>query len=76
MFSQNLVLYSDTQGAISWVNWGSNMDLGLTRAFVNAVESGTPVPITGEDGLKAVEVVQAAYRSADRKEPVKLPLEV
>jgi len=34
------------------------------------------VPITGEDGLKAVEVVQAAYRSADRKEPVKLPLEV
>jgi len=76
MFSQNLVLYSDTQGAISWINWGSNMDLGLTRAFVNAVESGTPVQITGEDGLKAVEVVQAAYRSADRKEPVKLPLEV
>jgi UDP-N-acetylglucosamine 3-dehydrogenase len=75
MFAQNLVLYSDTHGGISWVNWGSNMDLGLVHAFVSAVESGSPVPVTGEDGLRTVEVVQAAYRAADRKQPVTLPLE-
>jgi len=74
MFAQNLVLYSDKAGCVQWANWGSNMDLGLVRAFVDAIESGTPVPITGEDGLKAVEAVAAAYRSADKVAPVQLPM--
>ncbi|NLI01674.1 MAG: Gfo/Idh/MocA family oxidoreductase [Chthonomonadales bacterium] len=65
MFSQNLVVYSDRTGGVSWVPWGSNIDLLMLQSFVAAVRDGTPVPITGEDGLRAVEVALAAYRSAE-----------
>ena len=36
------------------------------RAFVEALREGTDFPISIEDGLRAVAVVDAAYRSADR----------
>ncbi len=72
MFAQNLVLYSDRTGGASWIPWGSNIDLLMLESFVHAVKSGGPVPITGLDGLRAVEVALAAYRSAERKEVVKL----
>ncbi len=64
MFSQNLVLYSDKMGGVSWHMWGSNIDELMLRSFVAAVRDETPVPVTGEDGLRAAEVALAAYRSA------------
>lgn len=36
----------------------------LTRAFVTSVETGAPPPVTGEDNLRVMEAVDAAYRSA------------
>jgi predicted dehydrogenase len=72
MFSQNLVVYSDRTGGVSWIPWGSNIDLLMLQAFVGAVQSGTPVPVSGVDGLRAVEVALAAYESAGRGEPVRL----
>lgn len=36
----------------------------MTRAFVGAVETGAPPPVTGEDNLRVMEVVDAVYRSA------------
>jgi predicted dehydrogenase len=74
LFSQNLVLYSDKTGGTTWHPWGSNVDTLMLSAFVEAVAEGKPVPITGEDGLRAAEVALAAYRSADAAEPVALPL--
>lgn len=74
MFAQNLVLYSDVDNSVSWHNWGGSMDDGLVGAFAGAIASGAPVPISGEDGLRAAEVAMAAYRSADEKKPVTLPL--
>ena len=74
MFAQNLVLYSDRNNSVSWLNWGGNMDDGLTAAFAKAIAEGTPVPITGEDGLRAAEVALAAYRSAELQAPISLPL--
>lgn len=65
MFSQNLVLYSDRTGGVTWHPWGSNVDELMLRAFVKAVREGSPVPVTGEDGLRAAEVALAAYRSAE-----------
>lgn len=38
--------------------------LSTLRAFLQAVENGTPMPITGEDGCRAVEIADACYRSA------------
>lgn len=72
MFAQNLVLYSDKSGATSWSHWGDNIDRLMLEAFVSAIAEGQPVPITGEDGLRAAEVALAAYRSAETGEPVVL----
>jgi len=33
-------------------------------AFVDAVTTGAPMPVTGEDGRAALAIVEAAYRAA------------
>jgi len=75
-FNQNLAVYSDQTGKGQWVGWGSNIDLGLIRDFVDMIATGREPFITGYDGLKALEVALAAYRSAECGEPVSLPLGV
>lgn len=46
----------------------------IVRGFAQAVlESGEP-PCTGLEGRKALEIVLAAYRSAETGQPVELPL--
>jgi len=45
------------------------------REFVEAVREDRPVTIPGEEGRRAVEVVEAAYRSAETGREVSLPLE-
>lgn len=72
MFAQNLVVYSDAKNSVSWHNWGGSMDDGLLGAFATAVREGSPVPITGLDGLRAAEVALAAYRSAELLKPITL----
>ena len=39
--------------------------LATLRAFVHAIETHSPPPITGRDGCRAVEVADACYRSAE-----------
>ena len=38
--------------------------LDTLSAFLQAVRGGTPMPITGEDGCRAVEIAEACYQSA------------
>lgn len=38
--------------------------LATLTAFLQAVNDDTPMPITGEDGFRAVEIAEACYRSA------------
>jgi predicted dehydrogenase len=38
--------------------------LHTLRAFLQAVKTNSPMPITGEDGCRAVEIADACYRSA------------
>ncbi|CAA9224202.1 MAG: NADH-dependent dyhydrogenase, partial [uncultured Chloroflexia bacterium] len=71
-FKQQLALYSNQEGKAQWVPWGSNMDLGLIRDFVDMIATGREPSITGHDGLKALEVALAAYRSAETGEVVPL----
>lgn len=40
--------------------------LATLRAFVHAIQTKTPPPITGRDGCRAVEVADACYRSAEQ----------
>jgi predicted dehydrogenase len=42
----------------------------MVADFVDAIRAGRPVPISGEDGLRALEVVLAGYRSAETRRPV------
>ncbi|MDC3417529.1 Gfo/Idh/MocA family protein [Aquibacillus salsiterrae] len=69
-FAQKTNVYSD-EGA-EWDFWGDDMDFQLVSDFVRTVKENSSPSITGEDGLKALEVVIAAYQSAEKKEPVKI----
>jgi len=46
----------------------------LFEDFLKALYEGRDFPITGEDGLKSLEIVRAIYYSSTRKTHVKLPL--
>ncbi len=69
-FRQHLAVSSNKSGKTQWVGWGSNMDLGLVRDFVEMIRTGSEPSISGTDGLRALEVALAAYRSAELGEPV------
>jgi predicted dehydrogenase len=49
-----------------WVVQPQQTILATLRAFVHAIETKTPPPITGRDGCRAVEVADACYRSAEQ----------
>ena len=44
----------------------------VLRDFFHALQTGTPMPITGEDGLQAVRIADACYQSAKFGHPVLL----
>ena len=71
-FNQKLDVYNDDTVKAQWANWGGNPDLGLIQDFVAAVDERREPTVTGHDGLKAVEVTVAAYRSAKSGEPVNI----
>jgi len=73
-FEQNLQVSSDEAGKTSWVNWGSSGDQGLVADFVAMIREDREPFISGEDGQAALEVALAAYESARRAEPVRLPI--
>ncbi len=74
MTGQTVSLYSDRNDAVSWAPWGSDINLALVRDFVDVISGDREPPITGEDGLRALEVALAAYRAAETGQPVELPL--
>ena len=42
------------------------------EAFINALKNKTPMPVTGEDGLQAMRIAEAANRSLLESRPIKL----
>ena len=71
-FEQHVRVSSDKTGKTTWVNYGSNMDLGLVRDFVRMIREDRAPSVTGEDGLRATEVALAAYESARTGMPVSI----
>ena len=53
------------------LSWGVEEE---DRLFVDAVSGKKKPPITVEDGYKAVEIIEACYRSTESKKPTSLPL--
>lgn len=64
-FNQKLNVYDDKAMRAEWAYWGDNPDLGLVADFVEAVDQRRAPSVTGEDGLRAVEVTVAAYKSVE-----------
>jgi predicted dehydrogenase len=73
-FRQRFTLHGAGEANARWVYWGSDPNAGMLQSFVDSVRTGAEPPITGVDGLRAVEVVAAAYASAASGEPVRLVL--
>jgi predicted dehydrogenase len=72
-FNQNLQWFDDRGGRYTLIPWAAGGDPGMIRGFFDAINEGTPPPVTGEDGLHALEVALCAYQSARRHEPVACP---
>jgi predicted dehydrogenase len=70
-FRQRFTLHAVGEPNARWVYWGSDPNAAMLESFVTAIRTGTEPPISGVDGLRAVEVVAAAYASAASGEPVK-----
>jgi predicted dehydrogenase len=45
----------------------------VLQEFIRSLAAGTPVPVTGEDGARAVAMAEAAYHSARAGGPVPVP---
>ncbi|CAM3779225.1 Gfo/Idh/MocA family protein [Alicyclobacillus pomorum] len=71
-FAQHLTVYSDLDNKVKHDFWGDEMDLGLVADFISCVREGRTPSITGEDGLRALQVALAAYESARLRKPVRL----
>jgi UDP-N-acetylglucosamine 3-dehydrogenase len=56
---------------VTWPGWGSDIDAGLIADFLKlAAGQDAPTLATGEDGLRALQVALAAYRSAEAAAPI------
>lgn len=71
-FKQHLVLFNDQQKKVQHIGWGDDMDLGLVNDFIDCIQGMRTPSVTGEDGLRTLEVVQAAYQSAKKKSTITL----
>jgi predicted dehydrogenase len=70
VFAQNVELFSNRHIRARLVPWGDDFDRLMIGDWLAALRAGNPPPITGEDGLRAVELVQSAYQSARTNQPV------
>jgi predicted dehydrogenase len=70
VFRQALTHYDDTGGRTRLLGWGDDLTARMVADFVDAILAERPVPIDGEDGLRALEVAIAAYRSSESGRPV------
>ncbi len=71
-FKQNITIYSHANQRPIWQYWGSDMNQAMINEFVCAIRENREPSVTGVDGLRAVEVVSAAYESARVGQPVKI----
>jgi predicted dehydrogenase len=71
-FKQNITVYSHANQRPTWQYWGSDMNQAMISEFISAIRDEREPSVTGVDGLRAVEVVMAAYDSARAGQPVKI----
>jgi len=73
-FRQNLTVYRHDWQRPRWTYWGSDANQAMVNEFIAAIRENRQPCVNGYDGLKALEVVEAAYMSVKSGQPVRLPL--
>lgn len=71
-FNQKIDVYDDEAMASEWAYWGGDPNRALIADFVQAIHEQRAPSVTGVDGLRAVEVTAAAYKSANTGNVVEL----
>ncbi len=69
-FRQRLEVYGRREDGVRWESFASDANGPMLAEFVAAVREDREPAISGVDGLRAVEIVQAAYRSIASGQPV------
>jgi predicted dehydrogenase len=72
LFRQRLSVYGSREEGVEWRFFGSDANEAMLAEFIASVREGREPAVTGEDGLRAVEIVDAAYRSIASGEPVRV----
>lgn len=70
VFKQHAHYYNDRGNKVQLLPWAVDMDERLISDFIQCVQERREPSITGEDGLRTLEVVKAAYQSNDCKQAV------
>lgn len=71
-FSPALTLYKHDEPGTEFESPGEDMNRLMLDDFLRGVRAGEPAGASGEDGLRALEVALAAYRSGRDGEPIRL----
>jgi predicted dehydrogenase len=71
-FKQVMTVYTHTRQRPAYAYWGSDANQAMIDDFVAAIREDRAPGVTGEDGLRAVEIVAAAYQSVAKGQPVKM----
>ncbi len=69
-FPQQIHHYDDSTMRHSGFDAGANLDLLMIEEFLAAIQEDREPLITGEDGMRAVQVALAAYISGEQHQPV------
>jgi len=72
VFKQSVLYFNDRDGKVQQLPWAEDMDRRLIDDFLDCIKHNRAPSITGEDGLRTLEVVKAAYESHESKKVVQL----
>jgi UDP-N-acetylglucosamine 3-dehydrogenase len=76
-FARHLTTFDHEEGKVLWTHTGEDMNVLMLENFLRGVAEGSPAGASGVDGLRALEIVLAAYRSGEDHEPRKVePVEI
>jgi predicted dehydrogenase len=68
-FARHLTAFDHETGGTSWAHTGEDMNALMLGGFLRGVAEDDPAGASGVDGLRALEVALAAYRSGEDHEP-------
>jgi predicted dehydrogenase len=71
-FKQVMTVYRHDLQRPTYAYWGSDANQAMVDEFVNCIRENRAPAVTGEDGLRAVRVVEAAYQSIAAGESTQL----